>query len=471
MTDVVVVDDLTNLCQVYSFFPFGKNRCFDMSPLLMASWKKPLSGSLNTTLAFYPDKLLNLHMCTLQVEYGSLVKALARSTTPGAGIAFFLLDAMKATPNIIPHVNGSFPRIIDKRTDLLYSLFYQNIDRSQKFTFSPISLAVHSGICFPVQERTFVEWMRILDEFSCFVWCGIAISAAMVTFYGYFIFFQRKVDFSLVVLITLRSLTNASQPQIEFRRWQDRVCFPLWLYLCLVLDSAYKSTLKSKLTVPFVNDPISSIEDFKNLDIPIYVTYDAHKFAIETMLNEPEHKAIRDKMIVFKNLTSYELLKKDKDVAYICQEEDFEIYLNGSHRVLQDLLFENFFSIFLLPKPSPYERLFKKAFLRIYTAGALHFVKDYFRHSRKWKRRKDRNTSISLRTLSGAFMVLILGYCGAVVFFLGEIFVVKLSKVFEKENRKKGKTDICRVLSRLPGPKIHCISIHGLPKIHEYQHP
>jgi len=421
ITDVVAVEERADICRVFSYFPFSENKCFDLSPVPIYSWEKRLSGTLNLTL--FPDKLPNLNWCPLIVEYGT-------DTSEGPfhrktdHLLPFLLKAMKATTKSIPRV---LPVTNSYRGELLINTFYPYVERLHKFVFSPVTCASITGICFPVQRSLFVEWSRILNGFSRHVWCGVVMSASLITFYVYFIIHQTKIDSSIVVLNTLRTLMSHPLPRNQAMRWQDKICFPLWLYLCLVLNSAYQSELKSKLTRPLAGHAITSIEDFNMLDIPIHVSQASYKFATEIMLKEPSHKRIVEKMVVSKNITPNDLLRRhDGRAAYICENDNVYLLFNGSYQVLKDALVENLVSIFMLPKPSPYERLFRKAFLRIYDAGALDDVRATFNQLEVLMRRKfDHHNSLSFRALSGAFLVWFLGSCIAFIIFLGEIFVFR----------------------------------------------
>jgi len=428
ITDVVVVKNRENMCFIYSYFPFSKNKCFNTFPVLMSSWEKRLSGNINITQMFFPDKLSDLYSCPLQIEYGKETRD-AGYVIRWAGLVPFLLKAMKATPRIIDQIDGDYPNVIHKRTDILFDIFYQNVERLQKFVFSPVSSTTTSGICFPDEKRPVVEWSRILNEFSRSVWCGVLICATVVVSYVYFVFYKRTKNIGSVVLETLRELLNAPVPMFPVTRWQDRVCLPLWWYFCFLLNSAYLSSLKSKVTVPYIDHPINSIEEFQKLDIPIHVTKATYKFTTETLLSDHKYKPITDKLVVFRNLSHNDVFKSHKgSAAYICEDDDVDVYLNGSYQLLPDMLFETLLSICVLPRPSPYERLFKRSFLRIFDAGAIDHVKETSIHAEILRRQIiDNNVPLSLRALSGVFVVWISGSCAAFIAFLAEIVVVRSS--------------------------------------------
>jgi len=429
ITDVVVVEEYAKRCYVYSYFPFGKNRCFNTFPVLMKTWEKSRSGSLNISHTFFPDKLSNLFSCPLQVECAKDLEETGFHRRFG-GLIPFLLKAMRATPKIIHQVHGAFPKVTQSRTNLLFAQFFQNVDRLKIFEFSPIPQAVITGLCFPLRrKRPAIEWSRIVDEFPSSVWYALIVCSILMIMYVYFFVFQREVDVTAIVLRTLGTLMSISMPQLPVRRWQDKICLPLWLYLCLVLNSGYQSILNSKLTLPFVDETIRSIEEFKKLDLPIHVSYASHKFATETMLTESRHKFIIDKMMLFENTSGVEMMQSyDGSAAYICDNDDIDSYFNGSYRLLRDLRFENLVTLLLLPRPSPYERLFKKSLLRIFDAGAFrnNTGNDFNTEVGRGHRIKG-HKALSLRALSGIFMVWILGCCAGTIYFFAEILYLKLS--------------------------------------------
>jgi len=427
ITDIIVVSHIKGSCHIYTYIPFDKDSCFDTSPVV-------INTKLNGSTEYFPKKVTHMNSCQIQIEYS--MKSRQSSHEPEIrfhGLIDFLASAMKSKPYAIYRVSSSYPDIIDNETALLFAPFNQNLDRDRRFVFSPVTTAARVGLCLPSRRASSVEWFRIFTEFSVHVWCAVFSVFLFVVLYSYFFVYDRK-ELGFAVLATLQELLNTPSPMVPILRWQDRLCFPLWLTLCLVLNCAYQSSLKSKLTVPVIRDAIESVADLVESDVPVFVPTSIYSSAKDHWLRKPEYLPLLEKVVEVQGVTVYELyVNHNGTFALFCDKEDIYYYFRGSsYRLLPDFDYETLVSPFMLLKPSPLERLFKKSMVRILDAGAFDYTYDraFSSQTSKFRKMKDNRSSLSLRALSAVFMVWVVGCCVALLCFIGEVFTRNRIKLY-----------------------------------------
>jgi len=436
ITDVVVTDNFGS-CRVFTYFPFGENSCYNFSPVLINSSDRQ---HMNSTMNYFEDKLSNLHTCELQI----ISSKISNENVQSRGLVPYLMKALNARPRIFNEYRRGTPVNAEIGIAMHFKAFYPTAERLGDYVLSPVTVPVHVGLLLPHRQVPFVGWSRIYKEFSLCVWLGTSACVAVVVLYWYL----RESDLSFVFFVTLQTLISTPIPPGKLLRWQDRLCFLLWLTFSLILNSAYNSSLRSKLSVPIFNDAIKNIDDFTKSDIPIVMPAGSgSKTNLDIFF---KYGAIRDKVVVVQNATYRDLVMgSNGSVAYIGSVKDIEYFSDGTYHFLPDFIHENFWSYFVLPKPSPFERVFRRGLLRIFNAGAFAEINgnmhDFDLSLRERKRSKEdqRTFGFSLKDMAAVFMMLMVGYFLATAAFVAECLSLKMASFLAPKNDDFSLTNLC----------------------------
>jgi len=195
--------------------------------------------------------------------------------------------------------------------------------------------------------------------------------------------------------------------------------------------ATYLSKLLSQLTVPLNKETINTIEDLVASGIPIHAVQRNRDYVTQALASNPKYLPLKD-VIRFVNLSYYKLVQRDRqDIGYVCSLDDFDdLFPDTSYYVLPGVGYETRRTRLMLPKPSPYERLFKKAVLRIFEVGGFGFVErreHLAKVSQRRKRWTSRKESLDLESLSAVF---VMGLIGCLIGFFVFILEVLTCRFF-----------------------------------------
>ena len=202
----------------------------------------------------------------------------------------------------------------------------------------------------------------------------------------------------------------------------------------------YSSLLLSALVIP---ERERAVRNFKDLSeavsdgtykcyVPAGTVYHGHLLSSENI-----HMRIVGEHITKKNGIADLVLRRnlpnfEENVAFIGSKELIMLEMENEV-ILSDEVLTVGFSSAAFPKNSPIKKRVDTLIHRIWSSGLYtKFLEDYiFRHllhRRKAEKDSEIPKALSLSDLSGAFTVLLLGYCVAVLVLFVEIFYKRLQK-------------------------------------------
>jgi len=415
-TDIVVV--LSDWrCRIFSYVPIKgeDNYIRSTTSILVHSQTGNSSCPFNESAVTYflNTKISNLHQSIIDV----MAPRMYSFYDP---LMDFLEVAMNASFNR-SHTLENLDETVDIFSSLPIikdSIFWANPEGGQNFILP--SFIEIDEVVFAVPRKLIysVVWLRLINEFSDYVWYGLIIS--LILSVGVFYLHRPSKGLIYVVMFTVQPLFETSW-SAHYLSWRGRVFFILWLFSCFVLTSSYLCTLHSELTVPNTEDAIKSFDDLVKSNLPVHVLmapalrqiYDASSY-----FKQVKHKIVE--VDITKIRPSYFFIQKNRrDIAYILPKgRAAETLGDMPYRLLPNVIC-TFISIPVrMTRPSPYQEIFEMAVMRSLAAGALDKVSKEYRR-RNYLRlfessvleTEKREKSLSLDSFDAMFVVWFSG-CG-----------------------------------------------------------
>jgi len=252
-----------------------------------------------------------------------------------------------------------------------------------------------------------VEWFRILNELSGYVWFASIICLVLSAGTLYLLSKDAK-DPVYIILFTVQPLFGVSWCS-GFLSWRGRVYFTIWLLFCVVLSSSYMTTFLSRLTVPSNTHAIESFDDLLKSGLPVYAMM--HEILAKRFQASPFFKPIMHRTTFHLN----EKPQRDRNnLSYLISKTRSYELGNMSYRLLPEIVYAFSTMPVRMTKYSPYERFFEIAFLRAIASGALEVGRKSdpgYRGRSTQLQRADNRKPISLRSFLVVFVVWAIG-CG-----------------------------------------------------------
>jgi len=180
-------------------------------------------------------------------------------------------------------------------------------------------------------------------------------------------------DFAFVVLFTLQPLFGAAW-EGNFLCWRGKITYLMWPMFCFLLQSSYLCTFLSELTVPSTADTIKSLDDLLKTVLPVHSGLQVDTQVLPFAPAQSE--SLLRKVHVHRRGNFDTLVQTNRhDIAYVVPRYIFQrLFLKMPYRVLPGASINAATASFRLNKPSPYERFFEIAFMRVLDAGAFDKV-------------------------------------------------------------------------------------------------
>ena len=410
--DIVVVATSSSNCLVFSYNPFKEfGVCYDTSPELINSWKRDITPKRSVN--YFPEnKISTLRSCKLVFEHYQNDTDILWYWRP---LLEILEVALNATRQMFfrPDIYFDTPKSDGNSSRVVLSYYKADYEVSEFFVIPLFFYLAHIVLALPHQPVSSLQWSRLLNELSVYVWYGVGVSIIVTVVFMYASMKGSK-DLMRVVTFCLRTLLASPTSPLRLRGFA-RLYLAQWLLFCLVLDATYHSKLLSKLTVPLSDESIKSIEDFIRSPLVLYFPETDADFIKLAVLQEPRFQGLQDKA-VFVNRTYRDMVDPNRqDIAYIVFQSDFEsLFINKTYYSLADPVFVRQTALPIrLTKPSPYERFFKIAVMRATEVGAFVFVRRKARHDKSMSLWRDKISGqvkpLLLKPLSTLFIIWLAG--------------------------------------------------------------
>jgi len=364
ITDIVIVsDDL--LCRVFTYFPIKAPRCFNMSPFLMASWKRN-STCKNESFVFFPRKILSLSSCELNVIIHNSSWYYWRTFVE------YLEVAMNST-FVTSYVKLSYDNSLRPST-LRVFVWLPYTYLTNLYVLPSYFYSIEYAYAVPRVLVTSVDWFRLFSELSYQVWIGLSI--ALIAVIGTFYYFMKGGgDLAYAVLFSVQPLLGTSwELRGNLLSLHGRVLFTSWLFFCLIVSSSYLCTLLSLLTVSFTSGAINTFEGLVRSELPVHAAL--LNSSVKHFEAGPYFKPIKKKLVLIDPRSQFQMVQKHRqDIVYHIVKDNFVwLFANMSYKLLPRAVRTMDYVLLVLSKPTPYEEVFKVAVLRTMGAGALDKV-------------------------------------------------------------------------------------------------
>jgi len=401
---LVVLSD--SRCRVFSIVSSaGRAPCDVPKFALIHSWKRSPSCSFNDSgVTYFPhNKISSLHKCHLDVvaRYNDFLhwRPLLR----------FLEVAINATFKI-----NTTESIITKNGSIIYPPEIHVSDthlsnRTAELNFMSPYIEVHELVyAVPRVLTVSVEWFRILNELSGYVWFALIVFLILSACTLYLLANDAK-DPVYIILFTAQPLFGMTWNS-HFLSWRGRVFFTTWLFFCVVLSSSYMTTFLSKLTVPSTVNAIESFDDLLKSGLRVHAIM--HDKLAQYFEASPFFQPIINRTTFYLNGKP----QKDRyDIAYLISKSRSHELGDMPHCLLPEIVDVIYTSPVRMTRYSPYGRFFEIAFMRAVASGALEVERKGDQEHRDGRTRRfqrgGRPEPISLRSFLVVFVVWAIG-CG-----------------------------------------------------------
>jgi len=255
-----------------------------------------------------------------------------------------------------------------------------------------------------------VEWFRILNELSAYVWFALIVILLLSVGTLYLLAHDGK-DLVYIIMFTVQPLFGFSWGT-DFLSWRGRVIFATWLYFCVILSTSYMSTFLSKLTVPSTSDAIKSFDDLVKSGLPVRALM--HENLAKNLVTLPLFQPIM-------NRTTFHFRRspeKDRhDIAYLIQKSQGYEFVSMPYRLLPEIVHVFYIVPVQMTRYAHYEQIFEIAFMRVAQAGGLKMCRRYQKEHSKARGlfRRDHRKPFPVRSLRAVFVVWSIG-CGVALF-------------------------------------------------------
>jgi len=167
----------------------------------------------------------------------------------------FVKVAMNATFNInrTSTFSRGFPEIKRPLPRIFVSSFLASPTARRMFVLPPFLHKTDVVYAVPRMLSSTVEWFRLVNELSDYVWYCLLTSLLFSIVFLYLLLEGRK-DLAYVVLFTLQPLLGQYSRDDFLSR--ARIFLATWLLSFFVLQAGYLCTLLSTMSVPSNDDAI-----------------------------------------------------------------------------------------------------------------------------------------------------------------------------------------------------------------------
>jgi len=280
LLDVVVISVESNTSRIYTYFPFGRAKCFDPAPVSIEN----STDHFSLKAALFPKrKVWNLQDCILKVSSFKLHPAVYFDNLEMKGWLSPIFKTVAQHMNFrseFIHTEGeewsggvSEPNKTGVRGDVFTGTAELGFMILQPIDFNYLdydSLAMTGCVtwCLPATYKEKSVWWLIIGGFKPYVWLLLLVSGIGMVVADYV---SRQGNLRicangkyLMYMTVLAPLLQASEITSRHSSTSFRFLWVCWLVSSLVLSTAYLSSLKSLRTAPFMEYSVKNLDDLAN---------------------------------------------------------------------------------------------------------------------------------------------------------------------------------------------------------------
>ena len=242
------------------------------------------------------------------------------------------------------------------------------------------------------------------------------------------------------VVLCLTVAIDESLPRKWFTRRSfmnaRRLLLIQWLIWANILSSSYKGILLSKLATVTYNQPIDTLEQMDQSDLPFYIP-DA-TILITTVDLDPRDvvKRIRAKgvSLKFRDVFIEDTNKKieNGEIMLLASDTHWKSLENRVHTSKEE--FASYFTSYIVPRGSPLLRLFNSATHWLQACGIFVKIRNEIINNKEVSSlaKMEQNEPLSIVQLLVLFIVWGSGIFLAIIIFIGEFLCVKKNEDYKK---------------------------------------
>lgn len=279
-----------------TFKPFNPSKCGDTRPITVNEYEN--GRFLNAPASLYPNKLKNLHECTMRVatSNGSVPYIFTELLSNGSfrlwGRDILILDAIAKSLNFkIDYVyvgdegfllengtaGGPLLLLLENRVDLIIADYWLKVNRLKFIDFSTPYINQHIAFVIPpgAELTSFEKFIKPLDfETWMYMMCIFVFCFFVIYVVGKtnpqckdFIFGKGIRKPYMNILVAIFGGSQHILPRHNFAR----TLLMMFLMFCLVMRTLYTGSLYTFLRANIHHQEAQSIDDMIQFDYKFYV--------------------------------------------------------------------------------------------------------------------------------------------------------------------------------------------------------
>jgi hypothetical protein len=292
--------------ELFTFIPFRKKLCNDVSPLLM---NKFTNNTWSNSNVFFPEKLSNLNNCTIKVSalnnpFTVIKTYLPNGTFTLDGTEVKLIRELSKALNFHAHIdcnetlhgsifdNGTatdnIKRVVEGVDDIILGAFYLRATRAKFLSFTQFYRLDYTKIVGPL-DPLYTPAEILLRPFDLSMW----IMLSLLLLFGMFsISVIRKLmlqtDFSReiakVLHINLIIMIFGGSQNLLPRENSLRILFAFFAMFCLIVRTVYQGSLFTFMQTNDRKKGPTTVDAMVDLKYNFYLTQSFTEFTSELSL-------------------------------------------------------------------------------------------------------------------------------------------------------------------------------------------
>jgi hypothetical protein len=354
---------------IHTWFPFTEGNCRGPVDKTVIIDQCVVKGECQfvKNAKLFPDKMSNFHGCVVRASTYphepfilSKKKDNSNVTQYSEGVEINVLQTIARQLNFtvvyIPETNSTTHKILSlfdevsrKESDVGFASAPYSYNASDKIDHT-IGYVQETVKWFGPLPKLSPHWKRPVIIFTPLMWLLLLIVYLIVSLIFWSlanvnIFVNEHVTYQNAVVCFLHTFSVVMGVVVFFRphTWILRLFFIVWVYYCLLISTAYQSSLISVLTHPQFEPPFDTVEKLLNSRMPYgYIP------PIKRWYNESEDAA--SKIILEKGI---ECTTLDECLKRIVSTQDFAVCGLGLHTLY--LSYQKTYSYSAGPKFVPFK--------------------------------------------------------------------------------------------------------------------
>ncbi|XP_057365455.2 glutamate receptor ionotropic, delta-1-like [Daphnia carinata] len=467
--------------------------CSALPFMVLTIWFNALN-----TLALTVNPLNGKHLRTIWPRWSGNPKGLSGPLKGGVVLEYlatrfnFTYEMVRVAENRLEPPEkgkGLFSYLWDAQCDLLLQDVVPTFRRLQIVDMTLPWNYDYFSFLIPVHDEA-ANIDAVIKPFQWPVWIGLAISSVIVIVILFLI--QRYLDNRVGLerdstsnegenanstrvhgqpgsqyLYVLGNLLSQSGPCTS-RRLSFRLVAGVWTLAAFIFVQGYNSTLFTYVVAPVKLPLINSVYDIaESSDIVLLVKKAG---TIDTLISESPNTSIFSKLRARVNSFPDSRCTLVADCIRLVNPGSRKVFIDANiyhlDAIREDfqrtkkcnlqLARDGFISIittFALPKGSPYTKTISQGLLELHQTGLINYWDIWFRPmpgqcmeniKSGYSKPKNKHPPLSLKNLTGAFLVLLVGLCLSLLAFLGErvFFMTEHRRHRSSELQKTGISDV-----------------------------